>query len=45
MSTTTVLVTAYILVWPLLVAGVLSVILVSFFRELRTARREGRRIV
>ena len=45
MSITTILVTAYILVWPIVVAGVLVVILASFLRELATARRDGKGVV
>ena len=37
--------TLYVLVWPLVVAGVLYVICSSFFKEWRQARREGRDIV
>ena len=37
--------TFYILIWPAIVAVVLVVICVAFFRELRAARREGRDIV
>jgi len=37
--------TLYVLVWPVVVAGVLFVIARAFFRELRAARREGRDIV
>lgn len=45
MSATTVLLTAYILVWPVIVAVVLAVILFSFLRELAVARRKGRGII
>ena len=37
--------TFYILIWPLLSAGVLALIVYTFTRELRQAKREGRRVV
>ncbi len=37
--------TFYILIWPLLSAGVLALIVYTFTRELREAKREGRRVV
>lgn len=37
--------TAYVLLWPALVAGVLFVIVRAFGREWREARTEGRRLV
>lgn len=40
-----ILLTAYVLVWPLLAAIVLGVISVAFFREWAEARREGRDII
>jgi len=40
-----ILLTLYVLVWPLIVAGVLFVIVRAFLREWRTARAEGRRII
>lgn len=33
--------TAYVLVWPVIVAGVLCFIASAFFREWREARRKG----
>lgn len=42
---TTIALTAYVLVWPLIVAGVLFVICRSFFRELREAKRQGKSII
>jgi len=33
--------TAYVLVWPVIVAGVLYFIASAFFREWREARRKG----
>lgn len=41
----TIALTIYILIWPVIVAGVLFGISRSFIRELREARREGRSIV
>lgn len=37
--------TAYVLIWPILVAGVLFVLVRSFAREWRQARKEGRTLV
>ncbi|WP_238987539.1 putative transporter small subunit [Roseovarius dicentrarchi] len=37
--------TAYILIWPAISAVVLAVIVVSFTRELREAKEEGRKVV
>ncbi len=37
--------TAYVLVWPALVAVVLSVLVLSFYREWRTARKAGRSMI
>lgn len=37
--------TFYILMWPALALGVLVVIVTAFFRELRTAKRDGRQVV
>lgn len=42
---TTILLTCYVLIWPLLVAVVLFVISRGFFSEWREARREGRSII
>lgn len=42
---TTVLLTGYVLMWPVLVAIVLFVISRGFFREWAEARREGRSII
>lgn len=41
----TIALTAYVLIWPVVVAGVLFVIARGFFRELRQAKREGRPII
>jgi len=37
--------TAYVLIWPALVAVVLSVLVLSFYREWRVARKEGRDMI
>jgi hypothetical protein len=37
--------TLYVLIWPVVVAGVLFVITRAFIGELRDARREGRDLV
>jgi hypothetical protein len=37
--------TLYVLVWPVLVAGVLAVLCTAFGREVAEARREGRELV
>lgn len=37
--------TAYVLMWPALVAGVLFVLASAFMREWRQARAEGRPLV
>ena len=37
--------TVYVLMWPLLVAGVLIVLVHAFSREWRKAREEGRPLV
>ncbi|WP_228813948.1 MULTISPECIES: putative transporter small subunit [Nocardia] len=41
----TALLTLYVLIWPLIVAGVLFVIVRAFLRELREAKSEGRDII
>ncbi|MFC0675884.1 putative transporter small subunit [Brachybacterium hainanense] len=41
----TALLTAYILVWPVLVLGVLIVIVRGFAGEVKEARKEGRPII
>lgn len=41
----TIALTAYVLVWPVIVGGVLAVISRGFFRELRAAKKEGRPII
>ena len=37
--------TLYVLVWPVIVAGVLFVIGRAFYREVRAAKAEGRTII
>lgn len=41
----TILLTAYVLVWPVIVLGVLTVIVHGFVKELRETKREGRQII
>lgn len=41
----TIALTVYVLMWPVIVAGVLLTIARGFFRELRQAKREGRPII
>ncbi|GGR53628.1 hypothetical protein J2S40_001357 [Nocardioides luteus] len=41
----TMLLTAYVLVWPLVTAIVLLVISTAFIKEWREAKREGRDII
>ncbi|WP_217697552.1 putative transporter small subunit [Nocardia donostiensis] len=41
----TALLTLYVLIWPLVVAGVLFVIIRAFVREWRKAKAEGRDII
>ncbi len=38
-------ITAYILVWPVIVAGVLAVLVRSMVRDARAARSEGTELV
>jgi hypothetical protein len=38
-------ITAYILVWPVIAAGVLAVLVVAIVRDLRVARSNGTEIV
>jgi hypothetical protein len=42
---TPILLAMYVLIWPLIVAGVLVVLCAAFYRDWRQARREGRMIV
>ena len=39
------LLTAYILVWPVLSAGILLLLLVALVRDARAAKREGRDMI
>jgi len=41
----TVLLTAYVLVWPIIVVGTLTVIIRAFVKDARIAREEGRQII
>lgn len=37
--------TAYVLVWPVIVVGTLFVIIRAFYRDWREAKREGRDLI
>lgn len=37
--------TAYVLVWPIVVIGVLTVIIRAFVKDARQAKSEGRQII
>ncbi len=37
--------TLYILIWPLISAVVLALIVTTFMRELRQAKKEGKKVV
>ncbi|MGO2683152.1 MAG: putative transporter small subunit [Microbacterium sp.] len=39
------LLTAYVLVWPIIVIGTLTVIIRAFVKDAREAKREGRQII
>lgn len=41
----TALLTLYVLVWPVVVIGTLTVIVRAFVRDAREAKREGRSII
>lgn len=41
----TIALTAYVLVWPVIVGSTLYVIARGFFRELLEAKREGKQII
>ena len=41
----TLLLTAYVLVWPIIVVGVLAVVIRAFVRDAKEAKREGRDII
>ncbi len=40
-----ILLTAYVLVWPVAVVGVLAVIIRAFLKDARAAKKEGRQII
>lgn len=40
-----IILTAYVLVWPIVVVGVLVVIIRAFVKDARKAKREGRQII
>ncbi|MFC0582140.1 putative transporter small subunit [Micrococcoides hystricis] len=42
---TTFFLTVYVLMWPVIVAGVLFIIARAFFKELREARERGEQII
>ncbi len=37
--------TVYILIWPVISAAVLALIVITFMRELRQAKKEGKKVV
>ena len=41
----TILLTAYVLVWPIIVVGVLTVVIRAFVKDAKEAKREGRHII
>lgn len=41
----TILLTVYVLVWPIAVVGVLAVIIRAFVKDAREAKREGRPLI
>ncbi|MFF1541633.1 putative transporter small subunit [Microbacterium sp. NPDC058269] len=41
----TILLTAYVLVWPIIVVGVLVVVVRAFVKDAKQAKREGRDII
>ncbi|MFJ6531292.1 putative transporter small subunit [Microbacterium sp. NPDC091662] len=41
----TILLTAYVLVWPIIVVGVLAVVIRAFVKDAKEAKREGRDII
>lgn len=40
-----IILTAYVLVWPVVVIGVLAVIVRAFMKDAREAKKEGRQII
>ncbi|MDT0158481.1 putative transporter small subunit [Microbacterium sp. ARD32] len=45
MELSTIALTAYLLVWPVIVLGTLAVIVRAFVKEARAAKAEGRSII
>lgn len=45
MELSTIALTGYVLVWPVVVAVTLTVIVRAFIKEARTAKREGRGMI
>ena len=45
MELSTIALTAYVLIWPVIVAGTLAVIIRAFVKEARKAKAENRSIV
>ncbi|MGF2950314.1 putative transporter small subunit [Microbacterium alcoholitolerans] len=45
MEMSTIALTAYVLVWPVIVAGTLTVIVRAFVKEAKKAKAEGRSII
>lgn len=41
----TLILTAYVLIWPVVVVGTLAVIVRAFVKDARKAKREGRQII
>jgi hypothetical protein len=41
----TVLLTAYVLMWPIIVIGVLAVVIRGFVKDAKEAKREGRDLI
>lgn len=45
MELSTIALTAYVLIWPVIVAGAITVIVRAFVKEARKAKSEGRSII
>jgi len=45
MELSTIALTAYVLIWPVIVAGTLAVIIRAFVKEARKAKAENRSII
>ncbi|MBN7794670.1 hypothetical protein JF550_12390 [Microbacterium esteraromaticum] len=45
MELSTVALTVYVLMWPVIVAGTLTVIVRAFIKEARKAKAEGRSVI